>query len=206
VPDPLPLLPAVEAVVDDDLDPRVARSRRRVLDAAQALLCEQGFKGATIEGIASRCGVAKTTIYRHWASREHLLAEAIDDVAQCLPKPPATGQLRVDLVTALSHLAGVLDGAFGHLLAALVDAGERDDALADMQHSFAAERRGRTVGMLQDAIDIGELAPDVDVELLTDQLVGPVMYRRFMCRAPVDRPWIEQHVDALLAPHLVHSA
>jgi AcrR family transcriptional regulator len=202
VPDAPPLLPAVEAVVDDDLDPRVARSRRRVLDAAQALLCEQGFQGATIEGIASRCGVAKTTIYRHWDSREHLLADAIDDVASCLPKPPATGHLRVDLVEGLSHLAGVLEGAFGHLLAALVDAGERDEGLADMQHRFTAERRQRTIDMVQAALDAGELRPGVDVELLTDQMVGPVMYRRFFARIPVDRAWIERQVDALLAPHL----
>ena len=189
--------------VDDDIDPRVARSRRRVIEAAQTLLCEQGFKGATIEGIASRCGVAKTTIYRHWACREHLLADAIGAVAAQVPKPPETGEIRVDLVVALTHLADVLDTAFGHLLAALIDAGERDPGLADMHQRFSAERRQRTVGMLERAVERGELRADVPVELLTDELVGAVMYRRFLCRDPVDGEWIVRHVDALLTPYAV---
>jgi AcrR family transcriptional regulator len=54
-------------------DPRVARTRAAVLNAGIDLLAERGYPGFTIDAIVARTGIAKTTIYRHWPSRDSLL-------------------------------------------------------------------------------------------------------------------------------------
>ena len=65
------------------MDPRVARTRAVVLDAAIDLLAERGYSGFSVEGVVDRTGVAKTTLYRHWPTRDDLLAAVA--VANGLP-------------------------------------------------------------------------------------------------------------------------
>ncbi|MBN2623081.1 MAG: helix-turn-helix transcriptional regulator, partial [Acidimicrobiales bacterium] len=57
------------ATVPADVDPRIERSREQILAAAIDLLREVGYGGLTIEAVAARSGVAKSTIYRHWSSK-----------------------------------------------------------------------------------------------------------------------------------------
>ena len=61
---------------DAVVDRRIQRSRERVLEAAQELLAQSGVGGFTVDEVARRSGVAKTTIYRHWPSREALVLDA----------------------------------------------------------------------------------------------------------------------------------
>ena len=77
-------------------DPRVARSRAAVLDATVDLLGEVGHGGTTVEAIAERSGVAKTTIYRHWPSRAPLLIDAFHCRVEHVEATP-TGDVRADL-------------------------------------------------------------------------------------------------------------
>ena len=79
---------------DDDIDPRVTRTRRVVLDAAVALLCEgRAMEGSLSTGVVSRSGVAKTTIYRHWPTKSDLLAAAIACFDEEDVPTPDTGSL-----------------------------------------------------------------------------------------------------------------
>src|SRR5215203_4904895 len=77
---------------DDDLDPRVARSRAAVISAATELLVEAGPGAVTIDAIVARSGVAKSTIYRHWTSRDEVLLDVMEVCAPDLVAPdPALG-------------------------------------------------------------------------------------------------------------------
>ena len=58
-------------------DPRIERTHRVVLDAAIEVIAEHGFAGTTIDAIASRSGVARSTIYRNWNGRTELMLEAV---------------------------------------------------------------------------------------------------------------------------------
>ena len=82
-------------------DPRVTRTRARVLAATIDLLAERGYSGFSIEGIVDRTGIAKTTLYRHWRSREALLAAAIVELGGAGPLPD-TGSVRQDLQDLLA--------------------------------------------------------------------------------------------------------
>ena len=90
------------------VDPRIEQTRRIVLGAAVEVIAERGFGGATIDSIAQRCGVARSTIYRHWPDRMELLLEAVN--ARVGPVETfATGDLREDLVSLILRLGDLLD-------------------------------------------------------------------------------------------------
>jgi len=69
-------------------DTRVARSRAAVLQAGVELLVEGGPHAVTVEAVCQRSGVAKTTIYRHWDSRDDLVVDVIGEVTGSVPAPP----------------------------------------------------------------------------------------------------------------------
>ena len=58
-------------------DPRVARSRAKLLAAATEILIETGPSSVTVDAVAERSGVAKSTLYRHWESRSALLVDVL---------------------------------------------------------------------------------------------------------------------------------
>src|SRR4051812_48263496 len=80
----------------EPVDRRVARSRAAVCDAVVDLLVAGGVPAVTVDAVVAQSGVAKTTVYRHWSSRDELLADA---AARALPEVevPDTGSLAGDL-------------------------------------------------------------------------------------------------------------
>src|SRR2546429_9224383 len=75
---------------------RSARVRQAVLDAAFAELGEKGYGGLSIEAVALRSGVAKTTVYRRWPTRDELVADALDSRRDRYEPAPDTGASRGD--------------------------------------------------------------------------------------------------------------
>jgi AcrR family transcriptional regulator len=182
-------------VVSTEPDPRIARTRRRVLDAALDLLAEKGFAALSVEGVAERSGVAKSTIYRHWPGLPALLLDAFGTVN---PEPPAfasAGSLRTDLRTFLSELTGAITASrWGSLLAALVDAAERDAQFSELTRNFVEQRRGRLAELLRAAQDRGDLAAHWDPDLLAGLVGGNLFYRRLVSREPLDEGVVEDLV------------
>src|SRR5258708_16321211 len=108
---------------------RGERARERVLRAALEVLAERGLPGLTMEAIAQRAGASKATVYRHWRSPGDVLVHAMDMSFQPFTAP-ATGDLRRDLIELASKLATLLSTQpFPRLLAAFMDAAERDTSL-----------------------------------------------------------------------------
>ena len=91
-------------------DPRVLVSRERVLTATLDLLVEAGLGELTIDDISRRSGVAKTTIYRHWAGRSALVIDACSRLTDGQEAPPDTGSLDGDLRAVLTGIADLLEG------------------------------------------------------------------------------------------------
>lgn len=175
------------------------RSRALVLAAAAELLAEHGVTGTTIEAVAARSGVARTTVYRHWPGQSALVLDAF---ATALPAPhaPDTGSLRGDLralVDGLSH--ALITSPAGALMAALMAGAERDAGLAALHHG-EAERRHRVVAVVLDrARARGELGSHVDPDELVDLLAGPLFHRRFVTGRPLDASVATRVVDLVMA-------
>lgn len=178
-------------------DPRVARSRRAILDAAVELLVEHGFAGATVEAIAARSGAAKTTIYRQWPDKHAVLRAAVESIVPAAA-PSDTGSLRGDLVAFAHDLDRILHSTpTSALVPGLIDAAERDPALAGVLAEFTAQRRKPVHEAVARAVGRGEVREGA--EFVADLFLGPLFYRRLLSRLPLDDAFLNQVVDATLA-------
>ncbi len=189
--------------------PRDADVDRRILHAARDLLLSKGYAGLSIDEVAERAGSAKTTLYRRWPTKDHLILSVIarmqDDVSI-----PDSGNLRADLRYYLNEVASGLDrmrragrgddvddrsaGLVGEL--AGVAARRRD--LGELVRSVFERRNAVAIGLLTSAIARGALRADVDPAVLLDQLIGPIYYRVLVTGAPVDPDYLERLIDGAL--------
>jgi TetR/AcrR family transcriptional regulator, regulator of autoinduction and epiphytic fitness len=179
-------------------DPRVERSRRVILEAVLDELGAVGYGAMTIEGVAARAGVGKSTIYRHWSGKLDL----VEDAFRTLKAPvqaPETGTLRERIIGLLEQVACLVEqSTYSTCMPALIEAAEHDPQVRDLHRRFSVERRAILVNLLREAVKSGELPADSDPELLGDALVGPVLVRRLMLFEPLDPELVPQLVDQVL--------
>jgi AcrR family transcriptional regulator len=180
---------------------RSEEARQAVLRAVDDLLVEVGFAALTVEGIATRAGVAKQTIYRWWPSKVDILLEALaDDLAQHLT-PPDRGDLAGDLRTQLRRLATFLTRSDpGAVLRALLGQAQHDPALATrLRTGCLADQRARDLLPLRRAAARGDLPANLDLDLALDRLIGPVYHRVLVTGAPVTPRVTDALVGSFLA-------
>lgn len=188
-----------DAQRDARTDPRVLRSRTKIIAATLELLSERGIAGTTIEAVAARSGAAKTTIYRHWEDQPALVIAAITSTLQ-EPPDPDTGTLRGDLLILLSGLARALASSpAAGLMPALIDAAEREPAFALLHQKEAAHRHQVVRAVIVRGVSRGELPATTDPDEVLDLLTGPLFYRRWVSGVAVDAPFPTRVVDVVLA-------
>lgn len=170
-----------------------------MIDATRELLREHGFAGVTIEAVSALSGVAKTTIYRQWADRDHLLLDSCA-AAKGSVVVHDTGDLRADLVAGLRMLAGVLTaGDLAALFPAMIEASERSPEFRALNEVHLAENRAPLRDRLRIAVKRGELKPGVDLETLMAVLAGPLFYRRLIVRHSLSKSFVDDLVDLVLS-------
>jgi TetR/AcrR family transcriptional regulator of autoinduction and epiphytic fitness len=190
--------PSGAVASDAEQDPRVERSRRVILEAVLCELGEVGYGALTIEGVAVRAGVGKSTIYRHWPGKLELVEDAFRTLKANVVVPE-DGTLRERVIAILEQVAGLLrESTYATCMPALIDAAERDPRVRAFHARFSAERRAVLVAILRDAVESGELPPTADPELLADALVGPILIRRLMLTEPVGPEIAAALVDQVL--------
>ena len=183
-----------------ELDPRVERSRTVILSAALDLLGEVGYGGLTIEAVAARAGVGKSTIYRHWTGKLDLVEDAIRTMKAVLALP-AGGSVRERLVDLLTQVARAMaDSTWSSCLPAIIDAAERDPEVLAIQRRLAWERRQLFVDLLAEGVAIGEVPPHLDLGLVAECLVGPIIVRRLLLHEPFDPTAVPALVAQVLPP------
>ncbi len=184
----------------DRTDPRSVRSRQLLLDAARGLLGERGPTGVTVEAVATRAGVARSTVYRHYPRLPDLLADAV--AAHAPPGPPVdTGSVADDVTEILSSLDRALRGSpWAELLPALLLGAEQDPHIAEVLAGFVAQRRDALVNALLAGQARGELSGDTDADTVSDLLAGAVYYRRLLRRTAAVPGGVRALVDSVLPP------
>ena len=181
-----------------ELDPRVERSRRVILEAVLDELGDVGYGALTIEAVAARAGVGKSTIYRHWPGKLELVEDAFQTLKATVVVPDE-GPLRDRVVAVIEQVAClVAQSTYSTCMPALIDAAERDPKVREFHSRFSAERRAALVALLREAVEAGELPATADPELLADALVGPILLRRLMLAQPVGPEIARELVDQLL--------
>lgn len=180
-------------------DPRISRTRDRVRRAALDLLAERGAGGLTIEAVAQRSGVAKSTIYRHWSSLAPLILDAFKSIDPVFPGRPVTGKVREEIRLFLTALGDTITHApWAPLMATLIDAAERDTDLRALLADFIEQRRAPLREIIFDAVERGQLPDDTDPGFLAGLLGGALFYRRLVSHEPVGDAFIQRLLDHCL--------
>jgi len=157
--------------------PRDAAVDAAVTIAALELLVEEGFVRLTVEAIAARAGVAKTTIYRRWPGRDALVINALQTLVEPSTEPPGTS-VRDDLVHLLDQVHRRHQTSYaGRLLSqVLAEAKTNREFFARYREQVILPRRAQLAAVLRRGMATGEVRPDLDVELGVDLVVGPLLY------------------------------
>jgi AcrR family transcriptional regulator len=192
-----PALPAADTAKPGR--PRSERARLAIMDAAADLLIEGGLTAATMEAIAARAGVSKVTIYKWWPSRGAVAIDAYFHRYRLTITFNDTGDVARDLTMQIEAMTEAFRGRAGEVMAELIGQAQCDPALAGMlRERWIGPRREMTAGVLRRAIERGQIRPDVDVEILMDQLYGPLYYRLTVRHQPLDETLPTALVGTLL--------
>jgi len=163
------------------VDPRIERSRQVILEAALAELGEIGYGGFTIESVASRAGVGKSTIYRHWPDKLALIADAFQTFHENTLPDVESGSPREKVTRVLRHVAEVVaSSTFSSCIPALIDAAERDRNLRKFYIRFQREARQPLIDVIADGVADGSFPSHVDPELAAFALLGAIFFCRLM--------------------------
>jgi AcrR family transcriptional regulator len=179
--------------------PRDPKVERAILEATIELLGEDGFDGLSIEAVASRAGVGKTTVYRRWPSKIPLVVDALTAMKAPVPVT-VTDDLstRDALLHAMSGFTKPHEGST-RVLAGLVDAMSRNAELAEAVRAvLVTERQRSLLSLILRGIERGEIRPDVDARVMVDLLGGPVVLRRLITGDPVTPRLARTIVDLVL--------
>jgi TetR/AcrR family transcriptional regulator, regulator of autoinduction and epiphytic fitness len=186
---------------DERIDPRVERSRIVILKAAVDELANVGYGGVTIESVAARAGVGKSTIYRHWPDKLELIADAFETFHEKMVPDLGDRTPRESIELLLGHVAEVVvDSTFSRCIPALIEGAERDRRVRAFHHRYSAERRSVLITLVARGVAEGDFSPHLDPELATIALLGTIFYRRLMTGEPFVPEQAGKLVDTVLGP------
>ena len=187
-------VPAGAAVLREDLTDAI---KEAVLEE----LAVHGYGRMSIEGVARRAGVGKTTIYRRWDSKLHMVIDVVSAIAGQGMTPPDTGSLRGDLRAML----GVAAIALRHPLARqivpdLMAEAARNPQLAETLETALAETQlSFSTAVLSTAVQRGELPAGTDVRMALDLAIGPLYWRLAVVRTKLPKGYLDDLADRVVA-------
>ena len=181
-------------------DRRNPQSHQAILQATLDLVQDIGYTRLTIEGIAAKAGVGKSTIYRWWRSKGELVIEALANILEAEPLPDS-GDTRTDLIAIVHQGIALYSDETGArtIIAGLVGDIHHDPELATaLRKRFIHPRRTSNRMAITRAIERGDLPAGTDIELLIDSLVAPISYRALITDAPMTPDIATKLVDQVL--------
>ncbi|MEU2283601.1 TetR/AcrR family transcriptional regulator [Streptomyces sp. NPDC013178] len=187
--------------------PRSAAADAAILAATREALVELGWSKLTLGDVATRAGVAKTTLYRRWAGKNELVVDAVAELFGELQLPDR-GSLAADIEGVVLQFAAILarpEARSG--LMAVVAESTRDDALRErIRSSIVEPQKGLVLEGRARAQARGELAPETDpeeaartVDLIFDMVAGAVVHRTLVSAEPADEEWVRRFTTVLIA-------
>lgn len=187
--------------------PRSAAADEAILEATRASLVDLGWSKLTMGDVATRAGVAKTTLYRRWAGKNELVVDAVAVLFDELELPDL-GSLSADVQAVVLQFAALLERPETQTaLMAVVAESTRDEALRTRIRDSIVNRQKRLVLQgRQRAQERGELPVEQDeataaltADLIFDVIAGAVVHRALVSAEPIDEDWARRFTLLLLA-------
>jgi AcrR family transcriptional regulator len=177
------------------MDPRIARTRAAVVRAATDLLVEGGPAAVTVDAIVARSGVAKSTIYRHWETRDDILRSVLERCIPDLAHPPAELDFAAALRALTAEVVALLnDPEWKRILPALLLLGLHEDGIADLEQQMEEQQDHVFAEVLERGIAEGVIRADTDIRQAAATWLGPLLWAHLTGRLPLDDALAEHAV------------
>jgi AcrR family transcriptional regulator len=164
---------------------RSAQVRRRVLDAVLAQLLQHGYDALSVDAVADRSGVHRTTVYRRWRDVGGLLADVLAEATADGWQPPDTGCLDRDLAAVNDEIHTALTSD-PPVTVALIAASFRSAQAAEALRLFWADRYDRCAVIVRRAVERGEIPAGTDPRRLLVAATAPLYHELVLLRSPAD--------------------
>jgi AcrR family transcriptional regulator len=176
--------------------PRSIQSHQAMLQATLELLAEVGFETMSIEAIATRAGIGKTTIYRRYASKEELVADAIESVREEIVIPN-TGNLRDDIDALIQNAAQITLSSLGRqTVAMIIGSASSNPQFAQIYLTKYLQPRRKTFAVVLDRAKArNEIPTDLDSDLVFDTMSAIMLYALIF--PPTAESWTDYVYRAL---------
>ena len=191
------------------MDPRVAKTRDAVMHTATELLVEHGPAALTMDAIVARSGVAKSTLYRHWADRDALIADVFGFCLPNLTGPEADLPFEASLRSIIQGVACLMaDEHWKRLVPALLLLRNEKAAIRALDDQMKRNQVDVIGNALRRGVEEGALRPEVadEIELAITLLVGPILMACLVENIPTDGTLADVVVDQFLAANRVPTS
>jgi AcrR family transcriptional regulator len=174
---------------------RTARVRGDVLAAVEAELAEHGYDGLTIDGVAARSGVHRTTVYRRWKTVAGLLVDLLRAGLDDAWEPADTGSLEEDLIKLNREVQAALTER-PSITQAVIAASFRTPEAAEALTAFWADRYRRSAVVVRRAVVRGEVDPATDPQEVVMMATAPLYHQLVLLRQPLSRVAADRYARA----------
>jgi AcrR family transcriptional regulator len=179
---------------------RTARIAESVFAAAIAELSDRGYADTSVESIAARAGVHKTTVYRRWGSKPELIRQALAGAAVTHIQIPDTGRLDTDAQALARAVQAILSAPQGAAITtALIVGGLSSPEIAGLMRQFWAGRLAAIEVIVSRAVGRGELPAGTDPAAFMHAVSAPLYFRLLVTREPITEPDADAAATAALA-------
>jgi AcrR family transcriptional regulator len=184
----------------EGVNPRVARSRAAILAAASDLLIEGGLSALTVDAVSDRSGVSKTTMYRHWSSRDELVVDTFRYLTPDLHLPPDALSFEARLQDLVAQVVDAFRSpGWQAMLPSLLEAARHSASIQSLRHRMDQNQAELFDAVLADGIASGCLPKDCPIEEARLQILGPIQMATIHRPELVDRRLGERFVELFLA-------
>ena len=179
--------------------PRDPEARKKILEAASALLDEGGLSAVTMEAIAARAGVGKPTIYRAWPNAQAVAMAAFLETAKSPAPARKSGAALAALRLQLRRVAEVFATRAGRNTAMMIAAAQSDSELAKVFYNhFVLKSREEGRALLARAIAEGDVRPDLEMDAALDLIYAPLYFRLLIGHGPLDARFTDTVLELAL--------
>ena len=179
---------------------RTARTRAAVFDATLDELASRGWDQVSVETIAARARVHKTTVYRRWGGKAQLVAKALEAAAESRIQVPDGGDIDQDLRALARAVLAILTSRDGAAtVRALVAGAQGSPEVGRVVRRFWATRLAQVGPIVERAVSRGQLPQGTDPDDLMRYLAAPLFHRRLVTAEPLTQATADQAAAAALA-------
>jgi len=179
------------------------RNKEKILESTLQVLENTSYPSLTIEAIAAHAGAGKTTIYRWWDTKAHLVLDAFLMYTASSFQFDIEDSVRSNFQRQLTNLASVFSSKIGRSMLAIIV--ENEEISKSFHTSFLTLRRRDATLFLEAAIKRKEIKPDLNTDIILDMLLGPIYFRILIYNQEPDERFITHLVDHIITSILCSS-